>query len=124
MMPTLPRASNVLARRLLHREAIMTTITLGATHTSMSTAMTPSIGTTTRPFITVGAIVPIGAHTGAGTGIGVILTTIAIGAGIPIGPTDGAITITTGITRIPIGTGTMMEDIMVEDIIMVDTTTA
>ena len=57
-----------------------------------------------------GVIVPIGAAIGAGTGIGVILTTIiAIGAGIPIGPTAGVITTTTGIIRITIGMVTMAE---------------
>ena len=83
--------------------------TLEATPTSMSTVTIPSIGTTTRPITTVGVTARIGAYTGAGTGIGAIPITIAIGAGIPIGPTAGVITTTTGIIRITIGMVTMAE---------------
>ena len=70
----------------------------------------------------VGATVLIGAPIGAGitigipgilTPIGAIPTTIPTGDGILIGPTVGAITITTGITRITIGMATV-------GIIMVD----
>lgn len=104
----------------------MTIITLvvAATHTSMWTATTPSIGIIILAFTSAGAIVLIGELIGAGirTGVthGIHIPTGAIhgiltpttGA-ILTGPMAGVIMITTGITRTTIGMA--MADIILEE---------